>query len=134
MSKHARADAVNKLIEIIGNTGRRFFYSDRHKRFSVFRVSWDGSVVFTDDYSGKRIKATHKWCRWRGFTHGGTLQALCKALADFIRTGRPISAYYFGPWPADYCRGDLWGYGIANMAVIRQQAVALGIAYDPDEK
>lgn len=134
MSKHSRAEAANKLITIIGSVGRQFFYSTRHHRFAQFRVSWDGTVIFIDDYSGRQIKATHRWCRWRGFTHGGTLQDLCKAMADFIRTGKPISAYYFGPWPDTYCRGDLWGYGIANMASIREQAIALGVAYDPDVK
>lgn len=48
-------------------------------------------------------------------------------LADYIRTGKPITnQYVLGPWDEWMCNGDLWGYG-DDMEKVRELAIDLGI-------
>lgn len=113
-----RLSDANAVIREVGMRGRRFFYSDKHDRFSRFEIDRGGRLRFFDHYSGKSI-AVIKHCRWRGFTGGGTLRALVERLARYIREGMPIPSRHFGPWPDYVCDGDLWGYGLDQMAELR---------------
>lgn len=122
-SRMERCEKVNDLLRCIGEVGRRFFHHDG--RYARFEVGLRGRVWLHDHYSRKRIY-THYPYRWRGFTNGGTLKALCIALRDFIMRGKPVKSGHFGPWPDWYCGGDLWGYGDA-MEGVRAKALELGV-------
>lgn len=129
-TKQDRVDACNRLLAEIGKVGRGFFQTnvpragDGQAKFELRR----GHVYFVDDYSGKAIYTAHTRDDWRGFSHGGTLRDLVIALSRFIRTGSTIAPSYFGPWPAWYCGGDLWGYG-SDMVKVRRAAVNNGIVH-----
>lgn len=123
LSKSERARKVTAFLAVVGDCGRHFFrHSDRGARMEV---DARGHVWFVDDYSEKRIY-THYEGRWRGFSHGGTLRDLVKALRDHIRTGEPLHPGVLGPWPTWYGGGDPWAYGDA-MAQVRQAAVDQGL-------
>ena len=122
-----RTDAVNRMLRVISTTGRGFFrYGDN---VAWMEVDARGRVWVHDAYTRKRIYTNYNR-KWRGFTCGGTLQALVLRFRDYIQTGKPIPAGYFGPWPKWYCDGDLWGYG-EDMAVVRKEAGDLGITVEP---
>lgn len=120
-----RLKAANELLVVIASCGRRFFYSSRFDRTATMERDERGRIWFHDEYTGKRIH-THYRGEWRGFTNGGTLQALVIALRDFIVCGRTVNARQFGPWSDWLCGGDLWGYG-ADMEQVRSAARRLGI-------
>ena len=129
--RQARVDQVNRLIHVIAEHGRRFF--GHGDRVSYMRLDRRGKVWFADAYTSKRIY-THYTGRWRGFTQGGTLRDLVCMMRDYIRTGDPIWARAFGPWPKWICDGDLWGYG-ADMQHVRDALVILDIpTYDHVER
>jgi hypothetical protein len=121
-TKHERVEAVNRLIWVIAQYGRKFF---RHgERVACFELDHRGRVWFVDAYSQKRIY-THYRYEWRGFTNGGTLRTLVEQMRDFIRTGEP-QRLNLGPWPTELCGGDLWAYG-ADMERVRLAAAANGV-------
>jgi hypothetical protein len=123
--KAQRATKINELIRCIGGCGRQFFFSKENNRFAVIEVDPRGRVWWIDDGSGRRIY-THYRGDWRGFSHGGTLQALVIAFREYICTGEPINPGYFGPWPDWVCGSDLWGYGV-DIQVVREKAKALSV-------
>jgi hypothetical protein len=125
--RQERCEVANRMLAAIASCGRRFFHHDGN--LSRFEVDGRGRVWFLDGYSNRRVY-THYRGKWRGFTNGGTLRALCEALSDFIMTGRAISPWHFGPFPDWSCGGDLWGYG-ADMAAVREAALRLGVVSDP---
>lgn len=120
--KMARCQQANTVLQIISDHGRRFFHYK--ERVAEFEVDERGHIWFIDEYSQKRIW-THYPHRWKNFSGGGTLLSLCKALRDFIQTGEPIRAGWFGPWPQHYCDGDLWGYG-PDMEIVRERVKTTG--------
>jgi len=122
-TKQERADKVNELIKVIGDCGRHFFkYQDRYAKAEI---DHRGRVWWIDDYTQKRIY-THYPYRWRGFSHGGTLQDLVKRFRDYITKGEAVPSSRLGPWPDHYCNGDLWGYG-GDMERVREAANSLGL-------
>ncbi len=122
-ARNARAIEVNKLLSVIAQCGRRFFF---HKGVvSSVEVDARGLVWFVDSYTKKRIY-THRSGKWRGFSNGGTLRRLTENLRDYIMHGTP-QRLNLGPWPQEYCGGDLWGYG-DEMNKVRDAAFRLGIA------
>lgn len=122
--KQARLAAVNELLTVISQHGRRFFYG-KNGVVTQFELDARGRVWIIDSYSGCRVYA-HYAGRWRGFTNGGTLRDLCEALRDYIARGTQIRPSHFGPWPQYICEGDLWGYGDGILPV-RAAALRLGI-------
>lgn len=123
-AKHERAERASQLLAAIAGCGRHFFrHEGRVSRFAVNEKT--GHVWFVDAWREARIY-THYSGRWRGFSEGGTLRWLVQALVAYIVTGDP-PRLGLGPWPADLCGGDLWGYG-ADMVKVRQAAVELGLA------
>src|SRR3546814_9147698 len=118
MRKKERVLNANKILDAIAAHWRRFFYNERAQRVSSFRLSPSGSLYFMDHYLGAMIQPLDEK-GWDGFTNGGTLRALVEDLAQYIDTGRPIPSGHFGPWSPTLSRGDLWGYGVSEMAKVR---------------
>ncbi len=113
-----RIEHANQLIKAISSYGRRFFYNGVHERIAFFRLDDRGAIRFVDDYTARPIYVAYPG-RWHGFSHGGTLKSIVQAIAQYIRTGEPMSAKYFGPFPDDYCHGDPWGYKKEEMEKLR---------------
>ena len=127
-TKKERLDHANKLIEIIGSYGRRFFYSKEHNRFAVLELDSRGRVWFVDDYSGCRIY-THEtnWLnKLRGFTHGGTLKNLVKLMRDYVVKGGAIDSFYIGVKP-DWMNYDVWGYGDESITLVLNRIRGMAI-------
>lgn len=118
-----RLEQANRLLVTIAEHGRHFFLNHRTDAVTRFELDARGRLWLVD-HSGERIFSHHP--TWSGFSHGGTMRALCEALRDFIRLGTPVPAHHFGPWPEWICGGDLWGYG-ADMDIVRERARELGI-------
>lgn len=123
MDKVARLIEANRVIEAISRRGRRFFYSESFDRISAFEIDSGGRLRLRDRYTNKLVYIAYRG-RWRHFTEGGTLRSLVEALAGYIRTGVPIKAGWFGPWPQYVCDGDLWGYGAEEMVALRAELSA----------
>lgn len=132
--KQQRIHTANAFLTVIATCGRRFFNHEGqtwpgrgkeqpHKgHISHFHADTRGHIYLEDGYTGRKCyrrptfppKDRHPdfpTLGWygRNFGEGGTLNQVCQALDDFIRTGeRPQIGLY---WSPDYCNGDLWGYG-----------------------
>ena len=127
-----RMNRVNVLLRIIAACGHRFFHHEG--RYARFVMDRRGRIWFEDAYTQRRIYTHHPWTQWRrGFTEGGTLLCLVKALQQFIMKAAPVPAHRFGPWPEWVCRGDPWGYG-PEMEIVRAAARSLGIVAAPAEE
>jgi len=126
ISRLARANA---LITIIASVGRRFF--GYRGVPSHMELDTRGRVWFHDSYTKKRIY-THYRYRWRGFTQGGTMKDLVRALVRFVKRGEQLHPSTFGPWPSWVCDGDLWAYG-EDMQHVRNAAAALAITNPLDD-
>lgn len=123
-ARYLRVDAANKLIKVIAECGRRFFY--HYSRTSRLEMDKKGRIWFIDAYTQKRIY-TSSPLRWRGFSESGTMRFLIEDLRDFIRKGKQITGTQaLGPWPDYFCEGDVWGYG-SDMQQVRDAALSLGI-------
>ena len=117
--KMMRVNHVNALIATISDHGRRFFYNAGRDQRAKMMLSRTGHIYFQDDYSGKLIYVAYQG-RWRGFSHGGTLKNLVERLADYIRTGDPLSIDWIGPERFD--QSNIWGYSQESMAKCRAAA------------
>jgi hypothetical protein len=132
-TKYHRVDDANMVIRAIASHGRRFFYSDdRHETYGQFMIDLTGSIRFIDNYTRKRVRIV-KGGKWRGFHNGGTCRAIVEALAEYIRTGKPMSRGFFGPWPQWVNDGDMWGYGAEEMEKVRRDAFKSPAVYSPDK-
>lgn len=120
-----RLVAANDLLQTIASLGRRFFHYQG--RVGQLDVDGRGRVWYVDPYAGRRV-FTHYRGEWRGFSSGGTMRGLVRALRDFVKDGTQIREPRgpLGPWPAWYGSGDLWGYG-DDMDAVRTRARELGI-------
>lgn len=130
VEQERRQAAANELLRVIASCGRRFFHHE--DRISRLELDDRGRVWLHDKYTGARIY-THRDGRWRGFSEGGTLQGLIKALRDYVKRGTKLHSLTFGPWPKWYCGGALWGYG-EDMEKVRDAARQLGIIECPAAK
>lgn len=131
--KQQRVHEANQFLQAIASCGRRFFWSKKFDRVSRFELAENGRLYFYDKYTGVHLPLSHmKSDRWQiKFSEGGTLKALVKYLAHYIRTGKPITnQYVLGPWEEWMCRGDLWGYA-EDMEKVRQSALKIGIYKPP---
>jgi hypothetical protein len=134
--KVERLTEANRVIGAISRHGRRFFHyggserrqadgsfkyeaADRTARLELRR----GRLYFIDDYSEKAIY-THDTKpfgnNWSGFSHGGTLKDLVKAMRDYVLTGRQIHPGYIG-LQRQWADGDIWGYGMVALAAVRAE-------------
>ena len=124
MNKQDRLKAANEFIQVIASCGRKFF---EHKGFiSTLELSPTGRVFFIDYYTKKRIYTHRKYCRWDGFTSGGTMKMMVESMRDFITKGATMRAEYF---QADMGNGfsNPWGYG-EDILIVRDAAIRLGLA------
>lgn len=122
--KRARIEHANKLIKIISEHGRRFFYcksTDRTAHFSMI----NGRVYLNDDHTGKAIHVRQD-VPWKGFSHGGTLKALIEAIAHYIRTGNRLGIGWIGP-ERTFTDGNIWGYPKEAIESVRMLALGLPI-------
>lgn len=131
MTKYHRVGDANIVIRAIASHGRQFFYSREADRFGEFMIDLTGSIRFIDDHTGARVRLV-KHGKWRGFHNGGTCRAIVEALAEYIRSGKPMSRGFFGPWPEWINDGDLWGYGAEEMEKVRRDAFESPAVYRPD--
>lgn len=118
--KHQRLLHVNALVETISKYGRRFFYCEKKQRIAEFSLAPSGHIYFNDDYTGESIYVAYQG-RWRGFSHGGTMKDLVKAMAEYIRTGKQLSIGWIGPERFD--DSNIWGYAQDEIAKCRAEAL-----------
>jgi hypothetical protein len=123
-TKQERLKLANNFIEVIAGCGRNFF---RHDRFiSSFELSEHGRVFFIDHYSKKRIYTHRRYCKWRGFTSGGTMKSIVESLRDFIMHGQQMNVSYFQAEMGNGFRNP-WGYGECIL-IVKAAAVRFGVA------
>lgn len=127
MRKEDRLKNANEFIAVIASCGRKFF---EYKGFvSTLELSPTGRVFFIDSYTKKRIYTHRKYCRWDGFTSGGTMKSLIEALRDFITKGLTLYADYFQPKMGNGFANP-WGYD-EDILKVRDAAIKLCIAQQP---
>lgn len=121
-TKQERIETVNKIIEAIASTGRRFFYN-KGNDFTAKIILKKGRLFLIDDYTQQEIYLhMPDYRRWRNFSHGGTMQGLVRDFKDFIMTGE-YSNHNNG-YGGLYC--PHWGYSKEEMKTIQDKAVELG--------
>lgn len=123
-----RMEKVNSFLRFIGSRGRNFFYDPDQYGFAYFSIDHRERIWFHDSYTGARIY-THQHYLEKGFTGGGTLNALVRMLAKYIQHGKKLcvdNGSIFGRMIFSG-KGDLWGYGDAHMEEVRKFAVENGI-------
>lgn len=131
-NKHQRCEQVNQVIKIIGDHGRRFFFSESKQRYARLEVDRRGKVWLIDDYTGMWV-FTHPttWGgRWKGFSHGGTLKALAERFRDYICEGKQMPIGWLGPERFD--DSNIWGYDEVSMRTVREQASALPVFFQAE--
>lgn len=122
-TEEERLCSANEFIKVIASCGRKFF---EHKGFvSKLELSPTKRVFFIDYYTKRRIYTHRRYCRWKGFTSGGTLKGLIESLRDFIKKGRHLNANYF--CEKRFSDSHPWGYG-KDLQIVRKAALELGIA------
>lgn len=119
----ARVEKINQFIETIASCGRKFF--THNGVVSHLELSDHGRIYFHDYYTHKRIYTHRKYCRWKGFTSGGTLKSLIEALRDFALKGHVLRAEYFYHGQEHH---HVWGYDNDAMKIVHDKAIELGIA------
>jgi len=126
MTKEERLKNANEFIKVIASCGRNFFYTNKGHTARL-EVSATGRVFFIDQYSLKRIYTHQKYGGWDGFTSGGTMESLVRAMRDFITKGKQMRANYFNENKGEVF-GNPWGYG-KDILIVREAAVKLGLAH-----
>jgi hypothetical protein len=129
--KLQRVAEVNAVIKAISNHGRRFFFSNGHQRVAEFRIGNQGQILFYDDYTWHPVYVAYKY-RWRGFSHGGTLQGLVEMMRDYIRSGTTIPIVYIG-LERVWKDGDVWGYGKEAIQAVRDELNNSPVFCTPEE-
>lgn len=113
-----RVKQANKVIELIASKGRRFFYSEAHKRLSRFGLDKYGQIFYVDHYTGMKIYPFAEGY-WPGFTSGQTLKAFIARLAQYVKTGEPMEAHWF---PIEYDASQ-WAYGEEVMRALLAEVI-----------
>ena len=122
MNKEDRLEIANKFLKIISDHGRRFFFNKKDGFIANFKMK-NHRIYFVDDYTKKEIYLHYRF--WgKGFSHGGTLKELVKALKEFIMGRQELPLNHLGPWRESMCGGDLWGYK-DSMEAVRQECKKL---------
>ena len=124
MDKQQRLESANKFIATIAGCGRKFFEHDGF--VATLELSPTGRVFFIDHYTKKRIYTHRRYCRWDGFTSGGTMKMIIECLRDFITKGKTMKASCFQPDMGNGF-GNPWGYG-DDILKVRDAGIRLGIA------
>lgn len=122
--KEKRCEQANELINVIANSGRKFFnYEENGGSIGCFELR-NGRTYFIDGYMGKSIYAYENRFFRQKFSEGGTMQALVLDIAEWIRTGEPTNAK--NGYGGVYC--DYWGYSDEAMKEIREKAIEIGFS------
>lgn len=121
MSKQERVEAINKIIQAIGQRGRGFFTDGQgnyarfvlvgDKRKFLHFLNADGSYVNPYDIR-----------KDRHFMHGGTLWALVQDFKDYILTGSHTNGKH--GYGGLFASG--WGYSDREMEEIIKLAMEVG--------
>jgi len=123
--KITRLEQVNALITVISTYGRRFFYDKGSNRVAQMVIGKGGHLYLIDDYTGKSIYIAYNG-HWGGFSHGGTLRDLVKAMAHYVQTGEQLMMHWIGP--KRYSDGsNIWGYAADEMEKCRAAALGTGV-------
>lgn len=130
MSKTERLVHANALIEVISRHGRRFFRNRESGTIARLELDARGRVWLIDEYRGARVYVAYRG-RWRGFSHGGTLQNLIEELHHYIQHADLLHPEHIAPSRMDPKNGDIWGYGAEAAAAVRAEAHALPLFQRP---
>jgi hypothetical protein len=109
-----RYKEANKVLEIVSQHGRRFFWSPVFERRAYFGLDRHGQIWYCDEHSGLKIHPFGDQ-DWPGFTNGSTLKYLVQKLAHYIKTGECVPLSQF-PYENDDRR---WAYGESEMHKVR---------------
>lgn len=118
MNKKEKIETSNKMIKIISDHGRRFFY---YRGDVGYFKTKNKRLYFVDEFTKKEI---YLYYRYWSFHHGGTLRALVNALKEYIMNRAEFPLNHLGPWPEYLCGGDPWGYG-KEMETVRNKCAEL---------
>ena len=118
-----RLGHANDLIKAISEHGRRFFWNETNQRMARLELSESGRLYWIDDYKGTRvftgeIRGGYEH-RWNGFSHGGTLKDMVRAMRDYVAKGEKINAGAIG---AGY-----WGYSPSESAALKEKVRGMPI-------
>jgi len=116
-ARRQRMVIANEVIAQIAATGPRWFCHG--ERVSRFEVADDGRIFWVDSSTWRWVPTAAIY-DWPGFSGNATLQALCRDLATYIRTGRQIRASWFFPDPISGLGGMSLGYRWREIPALRQ--------------
>lgn len=130
----ARVEDVNKVIKLIGDHGRRFFYypaytGAEHGTYSYFAFAKQHLLMFVDGRTLNAINPENTG-RWERFSHGGTLREMVVALAQYVNTGEPIPIDYICTPRRDPANGNIWGYPDTAAESLRAAVMQLPVFTD----
>ncbi len=132
--KQERLNECNLLIEKISTHGRMFFnYQKQHGRTSRLELGFQGRVYFIDGYTGKRIYTHRRYCRWDGFTEGGTLKGWVEAMRDHITFGTKLNINAICPKGIGRNDGNIWGYEELEAEKLRESVKHLEMFNKTDQ-
>lgn len=128
---HGRMGRCNQIVHIVAKYGRHFLSENSDKRepvddpfVSSFFTDKRNELWWIDRYTRKFILVRLN-DQWPGFSDGGTLRGLVRAMAHYIETGDVIVLNWrFGPFYDWDCGGDPWGYG-DDMPKVRAEALEI---------
>ncbi|QBJ00998.1 uncharacterized protein Rostov7_00017 [Vibrio phage Rostov 7] len=109
--KQKRVDECNVIIKLIATHGRKFFnYEARGRRISNLLLGPQDRVYFHDGYTLMLIYTHRRWCRWRGFSEGGTMKRWVEAFRDYITFGHKLNINAICQRGMGENSGNIWGY------------------------
>jgi hypothetical protein len=123
IKKIERAEAINKLIAMIGSKGRRFFHDQDTLSLSYFTFRGKKKRLWFVDKAGASLSPYESNLRNdHGFSEGGTLWSLIHDMREFILTGEAANGNhgYRG------LLSDGWGYPKGEMQEIISYAKEIG--------
>lgn len=120
-TKEQRIEIVNNIIIKIGSVGRRFFYYKRDGKYGQFKII-NNRIYYVDEYTKDVLYAYSYKHLEKGFSHGGTLNALVLDFSEFIRTGKYTNGK--NGYSGLYCTH--WGYSEVDMKDVQKHAKQLG--------
>ncbi|SDQ19313.1 hypothetical protein LHA31_10210 [Carnobacterium viridans] len=120
-TKEERVEIINKIIKNIGSVGRKFFYYEPDGQYGYFKII-NNRIYYVDEYTKDVLYAYSYKHLEKGFSHGGTLNALVLDFSEFIRTGKYTNGN--NGYSGLYCTH--WGYSVGMMQEVQKYAKQLG--------
>lgn len=131
--KEQRVYNANRVLEAISKHGLRYFYHPSSDRLASFSLNDQGQIWYHDEQTGASVYV-HNKRQWRGFSHGGGLRRLIEALRDYIATGMPISADWFGTHIMRDDGSNYWGYAPEALAAVQDEVAKLAAVASSEEE